>query len=108
MYKVVRKTEALVRQVGDNKTVINFITKEISPDVSLAVVDNKGFYGKVTVEGDRIYYVMSGKLLLEFSSEKVELNKGDSCFISHGSSYILSGDCKIITVDQPAFGIKKQ
>ena len=108
MYKVIRKTEAIIRQVSDGKTVANFVTKEISPNVSLAVVDNKGYFGEVSVDSDRIYYVVSGILSLEFNGEKVKINEGDSCFISHGSSYIFSGDCKVITVDQPAFGTKIQ
>jgi mannose-6-phosphate isomerase-like protein (cupin superfamily) len=106
MYKIIRKSEAVVRQVSENKVVINFITKEISPNVSLAIIDNKGFYGEVIVDNDRIYYIVSGKLILEFNGEKKELNEGDSCFISCGSSYIMSGDCTAVTVDQPAFGTK--
>lgn len=106
MHKVIRKAKAVIRKVNDGKTVANFVTKEICPNVSLAVVDNKGFYGEVTAENDRIYYMVSGKLLLDFGDEKMELNKGDACFVSRGSSYIFSGNCKVVTVDQPAFGTK--
>jgi mannose-6-phosphate isomerase-like protein (cupin superfamily) len=106
MHKIIRKAEAAVRKVSDDKTVENFVTKEISPNISLAVVENKGYYGEVKIETDRIYYIISGKLILEFNDEKVELDEGDACFISSGSSFIFSGDCKVVTVDQPAFGTR--
>ena len=106
MYKVIRKKEAITRQVSDNKTATNFITKEISPNVSLAVIENKGRFGEVVADSNRIYYVLRGHLSLELGSEKVELDEGDACFISSGTSYVMSGDCKAVTVDQPAFGTK--
>jgi mannose-6-phosphate isomerase class I len=106
MYKIVRKTEVIARKVSDNKTVNNFITKEISPNFSLAVIDNKGYFGEVTIGNDRIYYVVSGELMLAFGNEEIKLNEGDACFISRDSSYTMSGDCKIVTVDQPAFETK--
>ena len=108
MHKVIRKAEAAIRKVSEGKTVENFVTKELSPNVSLAVVENKGYFGEVKVESDRIYYIILGRLVLEFSGEKVELDEGDACFVSHGSSFIFSGDCKVVTVDQPAFGTKIQ
>ena len=103
MYKIVRKAEAITRQINDNKTATNFVTKEISPNVSLAIIENKGHFGKVTAENNRIYYMLKGNLSLEFSSERIELNEGDACFISCGTSYDMSGDCKVVTVDSPAF-----
>ena len=106
MYKIIRKAEAVTRQVSDNKTATNFVTKEISPNVSLAVIENKGHFGEVTAENNRIYYMLKGNLSLDFGSEKVELNEGDACFISCGTSYDMSGDCKVVTVDSPAFGVK--
>ncbi|OGM89838.1 hypothetical protein A3J77_00565 [Candidatus Wolfebacteria bacterium RBG_13_41_7] len=106
MYKIIRKSEAVIRKVSDGKTVENFVTKEISPNVSLAVVENKRNFGEVSVDSDRIYYVLSGKLVLGFGSEKVKLDEGDACFVSSGSSFNFSGDCRVVTVDQPAFGTK--
>lgn len=34
MYKVVKKSEATIRKIAENKIAINFITKDISPDIS--------------------------------------------------------------------------
>ena len=106
MFKVVRESEAVLRRVNNNKTVANFITKDISPSFSLSVVSNKGVFGLITTDSNRIYYILSGKLRLDIDGKKIELRKGDSCFLSAGSSYLMSGNCRAITVDQPAFGTK--
>ena len=103
MYKVIRKQDASVIQVTENKTATSFVTKDFSPDVSLAVIENKGHFGKVIADNNRIYYVLMGKLILVFQEGTVELDVGDACFISRGSVYDMSGDCKVVTVDQPAF-----
>lgn len=46
MYKVVRKSEATVRQIADNKIALNYITKDLSPEVSLAVTKATDYYEK--------------------------------------------------------------
>lgn len=106
MFRVVREPEAIIRRASSNKVVANFITKEISPNFSLSVIRNKGLFGLVTTDSNRIYYVLSGKLVIDIDGERTEIRKGDSCFLSAGSSYSMSGNCQAITVDQPAFGTK--
>ena len=104
MYKIIRKKEASKRQISDRKSVLDYVTKEISPNISLVIVKNEGYFGDVAISKDRIYYILSGELILKFGVEKVILKKDDACFISKNTSYIMSGDCKAIIVDQPAFG----
>ncbi len=104
MYKVVRKSEATLRIIAENKKSLNFITKEISPDVSLAITEGKDYSEEETAKYNRIYFVLTGKLTLTFVNEKIVLNKEDSCYISKGMKYIMSGTFKAIVVNQPAFG----
>jgi ethanolamine utilization protein EutQ (cupin superfamily) len=104
MYKVVKASEGTIRQIADNKTANNLITKEISPSVSLAITEATDYHEKETSEYDRIYYVLDGEL--QISSEGIEsaLQVGDSCFISKGTSYEMRGTFKALAVNQPAFG----
>lgn len=104
MHKIIQKEDASVRQVTENKTATSFVTKEFSPNVSLAVIENKGHFGEVVADNNRIYYVLVGKLILTFDEGVAELYEGDVCFVSQGTTYEMSGDCKVVTVDQPAFG----
>lgn len=107
MLKVVKKSEAKERKITDNKSAFNYITKDISPGVSLAVIEGSGFVGEINLTEDRIYFVMLGNLTLDLNGEKTILYPEDSCFISKGTKYIMSGTFKIITIDQPAFGTNK-
>ncbi len=104
MYKVVRNSNASVRKISDNKISINYITKDISPDVSFAVAEATEFKEKQRAEYNRIYYILSGTLILMFDKKKVELETGDSCYVSKGTEYVMSGTFKAVMVNQPAFG----
>ena len=103
MHKIVRKSEAMIRKIADDKFAVNYITKNISPSVSLAILEGKDCKEEVIAEYNRIYYVLKGELILIFDSEKVFLEKGDSCFISKDTKYGMSGTFKIIVINQPAF-----
>ena len=105
MYKVVRKSEAKGRPVGETKSVLEYVTKETSPAVSLVIVKNSGDWGEVVSKYNRIYFVLEGSLKLKFTDgEEVTLGPWDSCFVSVGEKYNFAGDCQVITVDSPAHG----
>lgn len=105
MYKVVRKQEAGVRKVADNKTAFNYITKYISTNVSMAVIEAEDCHQKETIKYNRIYFVISGKLVLIFDDKSVILLEGDSCYIDKDTNYELEGTFKTVIINQPAFGM---
>jgi ethanolamine utilization protein EutQ (cupin superfamily) len=104
MYKVVKASEATVRQIADNKTANNLITKEISPNISLAITSAIDYYEKETTEYDRIYYVLDGEMQLVIDGTRSMLTVGDACFIEKGTAYEMRGTFNAVTVNQPAFG----
>jgi ethanolamine utilization protein EutQ (cupin superfamily) len=104
MYKIIRKSEATVRQIADNKLALNYVTKDLSPEVSLAVTEATDYYEKEITDYNRIYYVLEGELVLAFDGNEVKLSAGDSCFVGKGTGYEMSGTFKAVMVNQPAFG----
>lgn len=104
MHKIVRQSEALVRKIAENKIAFNYITKDVSPNVSLATTEATDYYEKETTSYNRIYYVLDGTLLLVFDEEEVFLHIGDTCFVEKGTTYEMKGAFKAIIVNQPAFG----
>jgi ethanolamine utilization protein EutQ (cupin superfamily) len=104
MYKIVRESEGIVRQIAPNKTADNLISKDISPNISFAITEATSYYEKETTPYDRIYYVLDGVLDLTIDGATNTLQKGDSCFISKNTTYEMRGTFKAVTVNQPAFG----
>ena len=104
MFKVVRRTETTVRRIADNKTAANYITKDISKNVSLATTEATNYYEKEAADYNRIYYVLEGNLILVFNTEEVALNVSDVCYVEKGTKYEMKGTFKAIIVNQPAFG----
>lgn len=104
MYKVVKASEGSVRQIAENKTANNLITKEISPELSLAITEAADYYEQETSAYNRIYYVLEGELELTIGGEVNKLQPGDTCFISKDTAYEMRGTFKAVTVNQPAFG----
>jgi len=104
MFRIIKESEAVIREINENKKAANLITKEISGDLSLAVLEGVNYSGKEISAYSRIYYVLGGKLILNFGEEDHSLATGDACFISKGTEYKMKGTFKVITVNQPAFG----
>lgn len=104
MFKVVRKADAAVREIGDDKSVANYITKDVSSDVSLAVTEATDYSEMETTNYNRIYFVLEGELLLKFDDQEVSLLKEDACFVEKGTAYEMKGTFKAVIINQPAFG----
>ena len=104
MFKVVRKSDAFIRQILENKVAINYITKETNQNVSFAVTEATDYIEEEEAKYDRIYYVLEGELTLVFDEEKIFLKREDACLVSKGSKYSVKGTFKVVVVNQPAFG----
>ena len=104
MFKIIRASEATPRQIAETYKANNFITKDISPNVSLAVNEATNHQETEYTQYDRIYYVLEGEIEFYFDGETVIVKAGDSCFVSHDTEYKFSGTFKSVVVNQPAFG----
>lgn len=105
LFKVVKSADSTTRQIAPNKMVSNLITKEISENVSLATTRATDYAETETTAYDRIYFVIDGKLELNYDGKTSVLSKGDACFIPKSSTYEMSGTFEVVTVNHPAFGI---
>lgn len=106
MYKIVKASEGTIRQIAENKTANNLITKEISPDFSLATTEATDYYEQETTPYNRIYFVLEGELELTIDHQTSTLQQGDACFIGKDTTYEMRGTFKAVTINQPAFGSK--
>lgn len=104
MIKVVRQSEAVVRHIADTYKATNFVTKDISPNVSLAINEAINHSETETTDYDRIYYVLEGELNITGDNEPLLIKAGDACFVSAHTTYDFSGNFKAVVVNQPAFG----
>lgn len=104
MYKIVRKTEATVRHIAETYEAHNYITKDDAPAVSLAVNTASDHSELETTKYDRIYYVISGELLVTIEGDNNTILAGDSLLISNGTTYQFGGTFEAVVVNQPAFG----
>lgn len=104
MYKLVKKSQASVREIASSYKALNYITKETSPLFSLAVNVANEHTETETTAYDRIYYVLSGELSVEIDGTHLSAIEGDSLFISKNTTYQFSGTFEAVVVNQPAFG----
>lgn len=103
MYKIIRQTDTLKRIISPTKSATNYITKNISPNISLATTKGIDCNEIETTLYDRIYFVLSGVLRLNFDNSIVEINPQDSCFVSKNTTYTISETFEAIVVNSPAF-----
>jgi ethanolamine utilization protein EutQ (cupin superfamily) len=104
MYKIIKANEGTVRQIADNKSANNLITKDDTSAISLATTEGEDFYEREITKYNRIYFVLEGNLELVFSGESHQLSVGDACYMDSGTEYEMKGTFKAVVVNQPAFG----
>jgi len=104
MYKIVRKSEAKVRQIAQNKTADNYITKETTPVFSFATTKGDDYFEKIKVGYNRLYFVLEGELRLTFNGKEERLKKDDSIYIEKNTEYEMNGTFNVAVINEPAFG----
>jgi ethanolamine utilization protein EutQ (cupin superfamily) len=100
----IRKSDAVARKISDSYQVTNFLTREASESVSLAIgqADNHSETTR-NVRSDKIYYVIEGKLVLKQGGNELVAEPGDVVFIPKNTQYGFGGSFRAILVNSPAF-----
>lgn len=104
MFKLVKSSDASLRQITDTHWAKNYITKGITKNISLAVVGGDNLSMTEKTAYNRIYYVLSGLINAKFGEEIIQAGVGDSLFVAAGTQYLLEGSFEAVVVNQPAFG----
>ena len=104
MHKFIKKDQATLRQIAPNKSALNYITKDLSPNLSFATTEGVDFSETEVCKYDRIYFVLEGRLVIEVEGETELLEADDACYLGKGIEYTMSGTFKTVVVNSPAFG----
>lgn len=87
-----------------NITIRNYITKEISPNFSLAVSKLSGKHSKTLNEkSDRAYFIIKGNGIVEVGTEKGSISEGDAVYIPHNTPHSIKGELTYVVINSPAF-----
>lgn len=107
--KIIRRQSGMARKISKTYKVINFLTKEQSKNLSFAMSEAKN-HSEITknIKSDRIYYVLSRKLILKEGKRKLIAKKGDLVFIPKNTKYYFGGTFKTILINSPAFNTKNE
>jgi len=106
MVKLIKKDQVVERTISDSHSVNNFVTKDFSKNVSLAIGVGQDYSGtSKSVRSDRVYYVTEGKLIV---NKDLVAEVGDVIFVPKGEEYSFEGTFKAVVVNAPAFDSSKE
>ncbi|MFA4907325.1 MAG: cupin domain-containing protein [archaeon] len=102
--QIIKKSEGIARKISENYKVTNFLTKDSSKNVSLAVSEAKN-HSETTknIRSDRVYYVLEGKLVVKKNGKKFVAKQGDTIFIPKNMEYHFEGTFRAVLINSPAF-----
>lgn len=101
--------DAVARGVGTDYSIRNFITKDESENLSVAVSTLNGTHpGAVISNSDRAYYFLEADAVFEFDGEKVKVEADSVLFIPKDTEYHFTGTFKAVLINTPAFGVVKE
>ena len=102
--KYVKKEEAVIRGEGSSYVISNYITRDYSDKVSVAVSELSGNAPKtVNLVSDRIYYFIEGDAEFIFDDKVIKIEKDATLFIPAKTEYKMIGSFKAVLVNAPAF-----
>ncbi len=107
MYKKISKSEKITRNISKVHSADNYLTKEITQNVSLAITKLNGKLDYDMILNERVYYFISADVEFIIDNEKVHCETGDVLYLGKDTAYSAEGYFEAITINVPAFGITK-
>ena len=107
MYKKISNNEKITRKISEVHSADNYLTKETTENVSLAVTKLSGKLASSKISNERVYYFISADVNFIINDEKVHCNSGDVLYLDKDTTYSAEGNFEAVTVNVPAFGVLK-
>lgn len=107
MYKKISNNEKVTRKISEVHTADNYLTKETTKNISLAVTKLTGKMDPSKLSNERVYYFISADVNFMIDGEKVHCNSGDVLYLDSDTIYSAEGDFEAVTINVPAFGVVK-
>ena len=100
---IVKRIDAIERK-GENTTIANYLTKDSSNNVSLALSTLSGRHAKTMNKiSDRIYYILNGSGKVWVGDEVSTIEKEDMVFIPKGTPHAIEGNVAYLVINSPPF-----
>lgn len=107
MYKKISKNQKVRRNISEVHFVDNYLTKETTENISLAVTKLNGKLDSSNLKNERVYYFISANVNFIIDGEKVHLESGDVLYLDKNTNYSAEGSFEAVTINVPAFGVIK-
>lgn len=107
MYKKISNNEKVTRVINDMHSADNYLTKETTENVSVSVTKLNGILDLSILNNERVYYFINADVDFLIDNEIVHCDTGDVLYLDKNTSYSANGKYEAVTINVPAFGVKK-
>lgn len=108
MYKKITKKEKVTRKITDVHSADNYLTKETTESISLAINKLDGKLDLLKTVNERVFYFISADVEFIIDGEKVHFENGDVLYLDKDTTYSANGKFEAVVVNSPAFGVIKE
>ena len=107
--QLIKANQGVVRGEGTSYVITNYLTKETSPKVSVAVSKLDGRLWKtMNKQSDRVYYFIQGKAKFTFDNEVLKAEAGDLIYVPANTPYVMEGQLTAVLINTPAFEVENE
>ena len=107
MYKKISKNEKVTRNISDVHSADNYLTKDTTENISVAVTKLNGKLESSKIINERVYYFISADVDFLIDDENVHCESGDVLYLAKDTIYSAEGNFEAVTINVPAFGVVK-
>lgn len=108
MYKKITKKEKITRRITDVHSADNYLTKETTENISLAINKLDGKLDLVKTVNERVFYFISADVEFIIDGKKVHFEDEDVLYLDKDTTYSANGRFEAVVVNSPAFGVIKE
>ena len=107
MYKKISKNQKVRRNISEVHFADNYLTKETTENISLAITKLNGKLDLVNLKNERVYYFINADVDFIIDGEKVHFDNNDVLYLDKNTNYSAEGSFEAVTINVPAFGVIK-